>query len=204
MKKFQYYLGKRVLTPTFGDDNLDKKQTNFKRFQEKSFNQDSFFDIFDVELYKKDKFGSHHPKISRKSPLFDKFGKRNPFQLKGNKIFSENLEKNESYHKFEKNDDKLMKNEKNEELKEFTKNRIIFNKREFSAKNPRISILKNDQVRMMTPQSKNINTSKILNNNFIINKDIRYKKQQVSLQENIKDATGFFEIIENLKKVYIF
>lgn len=208
LRKFASFMNKRVLTPTFGD-NIEKK----KRDLNESYNQENDFDICDLNLFKKEKTivtSTKHPIISRKSPLFDKFGKRNSHETSVEKKIIEIHDNND-----EKN---LNKNKNNEVL--FNKNRIIFRKRDSSAKKPKEEVFP-VASRLFTPQSKKTkNNLSPLNGNFIferlqMNKKIDINKNKLlnnskellnSVNENYistkkENFKSLEDIIENLKNV---
>lgn len=134
-KKLACFMGKRVPTPTFGD-TLQKNIFKFNEIQE--IQEKEGLNSCDLGAFKKEK-GSlfiKHPKISRKSPLFDKFGKR----------------------ELEKSSDETGLNQTIKDFNAETHGKrlaIITRKREFSAKHPRNNYIQNvDVARLMTPQAK--------------------------------------------------
>lgn len=131
-KKLACFMGKRVPTPTFGD-TLQKSIFKFSESQEKEG-----LSSCDLAAFKKEKNSLFikHPKISRKSPLFDKFGKREVDKSSDESSIIQTIKDfNADTH------DKRLA--------------IITRKREFSAKHPRNNYIQNaDVARLMTPQAK--------------------------------------------------
>ena len=178
LQKFACFIGKRVLTPTFGE-KIDKAPKVPKKFiNNESSNQDSTLDMFEVSQSKKETkplILLKHPKISRKSPLFPKFNVR-----------MEELPDISKISDF--NDNSISKKP---ELP-LNKDKIIYRKREFSAKKPREpSIINENNVRLMTPQVKAAEKSGTKDNYFVdLNKsEINIPKKRIN------------EIIEKLEKV---
>lgn len=192
LKKLAGFIEKRVLTPKFGDNfKKNKKTSKFPSFNEE-------INTLDLSQYKKDRpilLKSNHPKISKKSPLFDKFGKRE----------SEKVIEDSCFQKVT-NDDFCEKDD--------IKNRLIFRKREFSAKNPKL--IENDYLnlaRLLTPQNRNktdyskheverkyfiIKRKKnILNLNELYEKETNIiKAKQVESSVNVENIIGKISKVE--------
>lgn len=178
LQKFACFIGKRVLTPTFGE-KLEKPPKVPKKFiNNESSNQESTLDMLEASQSKKETkplILLKHPKISRKSPLFPKFNVR--------------MEELPDISKISDFNDNSITKKPDLPL---NKDKIIYRKREFSAKKPReSSIVNENNVRLMTPQVKNVDKSSTTDNYLVdLNKiEINTSKR------------GINEIIEKLEKV---
>ena len=179
LQKFACFIGKRVLTPTFGE-KIEKAPKVPKKFiNNESSNQESTLDMFEVSQSKKETkplIILKHPKISRKSPLFPKFNVRM-------EELPPDISKISDF-----NDNSIYKKP---ELP-LNKDKIIYRKREFSAKKPRESSLINENnLRLMTPQVKNVEKS-VTKDSFLFD----LNKSEIQTPKK-----GIQEIIEKLEKV---
>jgi len=180
LQKFACFMGKRVLTPTFGEKLQKPLKKQLSYLNNESSNQESTLDTCDISAFKKDPKllqASKHPKISRKSPLFAKFNTRLKEETQD---FQKIIQYNDNF--FNKTPETII-----------NKDKIIYRKRQFSAKKPREpNVIMENNPRLMTPQIKSTK-KEVMNGNYLLDMRKIDKKSEI--------PKGLDEIIEKLEKV---